>query len=464
MKDGRFLLIVDNFETVKNKNAFWQFLLEIPSPTKVLGTSRTTFAEGCLTIEVRELAKEESLEIFANECKSLGLDPTSLLTKRTEKEIVERTGGVPLALKHIAILVHRGAVLDQALQKLGAQSGPLAEFCFRETFKTLGQQEKTVWLCFGIFQRPVAVGELVAITGLPEEDVKKTLNMLRQYSIVNRSLDEEGYETFSCLPLTLEFAKKEIETWAAADEMMHRYRQYRNLISRAGIKKGGTGAAQIFRETGVVHPRLLAHELARRALAYHRDGDTAQAFELIAEAEKIEPKEKSVWENKAEMQLAEGQYDAAGETLQHLLELSPHDVTTLRKLAYVEKLAGQWNQAVEYARRVTQLPGSTRKDWHILGTMYYKKARAERDQGEDLKKEESLLNAIGCFKSSFFPKVASYDEKNHNVVVCDTLARTYMHLRRFDEAEETIKKGLELDPNNYMLLDLQRGLSERVRH
>ncbi len=50
--------------------------------------------------------------------------------------------------------------------------------------------------------------------------------------------------------------------------------------------------------------------------------------------------------------------------------------------------------------------------------------------------------AIECFKSSFFPKPASYDERNHNAIVCDTLARTYMRLRRFEEAEETIKKGL----------------------
>jgi hypothetical protein len=295
LESQRFLVIIDNFETVKNKNSFWEFLLTIPRPSKVLVTSRETFAEGCITIQVPELGREEALEVFANECKALGVDPVTLLNKRTEKEIMERTAGVPLALKHIAILIHRGATLEQALQRLGGKTGPIADFCFRETFRTLEKPEKTVWLAMGIFQRPVAVGELVQVTALPEKEVRDILNTLKQYSIVNRSVDQEGYEIFSCLPLTLEFARKEADTWPLADELRHRFSQYRTLISRAGIKKENTAAARIFREAGVVHPRLLAQELARRALGSQREGDTPQALELIAEAEKIDPKEKSVY-------------------------------------------------------------------------------------------------------------------------------------------------------------------------
>jgi tetratricopeptide (TPR) repeat protein len=462
LANGRFLIIVDNFETVKNKGAFWNFLLEVPAPTKVLVTSRELSSEGCVTIELREVGAKEALQIFANECENLGLGTKSILSKRQEKAIIERTGGVPLALKHIAIMIHRGVTFDQAIERLGAKSGPLAEFCFRQTFTTLGQNEKTVWLAMGLFQRPIWPSELTPVTTIPEEEVRSILNTLKTYSIVNRSLDDEGYETFSCLPLTLEFAKKELETWPGSAEMAHRYRQYRLLFSRAAIKKEGSGVARIAKETGVVHPMLLAQELARRALSCQREGDTAQAFELIAEAEKIYPKEKSIWETKAEIQLAEGQYEAARETLVRLIDTSPYDVTILRKLAYLEKFAGQWSQAVDYARKVTNLPTSTKKDWHILGTMYYKKAYAEKEQGEHLKKEESLLDAIECFRVSLVPKPISYEEKKHNIVVCDTLARTYMHLHKYDDAERTIMKGLELDPENHILQDLQKELTGRA--
>jgi len=171
-----------------------------------------------------------------------------------------------------------------------------------------------------------------------------------------------------------------------------------------------------------------------------------------------------VWDVKAEIQMAEGQYEAAVETLFQLLGITPHDPTILRKLAHIEQVLARWDQAIEYSRRVTLLPGATKKDWHILGTMYYRKARAEKDRGEHLKKQEALLNAVECFNSAFITNASSYDERKHNVIVCDTLARTFLHLKRFSEAEDTVRKGLELDPKNYMLLELQLELQEKAKY
>lgn len=462
LKSARFALVVDNFETVKNKTAFWDFLLSVPRPSKVLVTSRETFSEGCRTIEVKELGQEDAIQLFKNECQHLGVDLGSHLNKRSEKQILDSTGGIPVALKHIAILLERGVSLEQALQRLNARAGPVAEFCFRETFGALSKAEKMVWLGMGIFARPVAVTELVLVTDLPENEVLTILNTLKKYSIVNRAVDKENYETFSCLPLTLEFARKEAEAWAGAEEMAHRHRQYRALISRAGVSKEKSAAAKVFRETGVVHPRFVAQELARRALAQYRDGNLAEATRLIEEAERIGPREPSMLGTRAEIQTAEGQYEAARSTLRELLQTSPHDLAILRKLYYVENLLGDWDQAVAYLRKVTQLPGSTKKDWHILGTMYYRKARTERERGEDLKKQESLLNAIDCFNSSFIPNPKTIIERKHNAVTCDILARTHTHLRQYDEAEQVINRGLQLDPGDQRLLELKQQV-ERPR-
>src|SRR5205814_5585958 len=101
LMDGRFLLVVDNFETVKKKQAFWEFMLEMPAPSKVLVTSRETFSEGCLTVQVLELDQEEALEVFRNECQNLGLASRNNLQTAKEKDhLIQRTGGIPLALKH----------------------------------------------------------------------------------------------------------------------------------------------------------------------------------------------------------------------------------------------------------------------------------------------------------------------------------------------------------------------------
>ncbi len=465
LADGRFLLAIDNFETVKRKPAFWDFLLEIPAPSKALVTSRETFSEGCITIQVLELGEKEALEVFQNECRNLDVsDSKMLLSQRNKEQLIQRTGGIPLALKHIAILLARGYGLSDALQKLSGKQGPIADFCFRETFKILDKIEKTTWIALGIFERPVAVGELVQITGLSETELLNSLNTLKTYTIVNRATDGEGFQEFSCLPLTLEFAKKEAENWLPASEMMHRYKQYRTVIARAGVEDSRSEAGRIIKESGAVHPRLVARELAKRAMTLYRSGDVLEAMELIKSAERVDPGEKSVWEVKAEIEMGEFEFDLARDSYIKLLTFSRYDLNALRQLAFIEKRLEHWDQAIEYGRRVTQLPGATKKDWHILGNMYYRNGRVEWEKGNRTKREAALLEAVECLKAAFYPNPSSYAEKKHNVVACDTLARTYKYLGRQQDAEETILKGLDWEPYSSMLLDLQLSLLDRQRH
>lgn len=459
---GRFLLVIDNFETVKRKEKFWEFLLDIPSPSKVLVTSRETFSEGCLTSQITELPEADALEVFSQECRALGDNPEPVLkNKKDRTELAARTGGVPLALKHIAILLHRGEPLADALHRLSAKVGPIAEFCFRETFKILGKGEKSVWVAMGIFQRPATIGELVQVTALSEHELQEILNTLRQYSIIARSVDEEGYEVFSCLPLTLEFARKEADSWAGASEMAHRYRQYRAVISRAGILEGQSEAARIARSAGVVHPKLLARELARKALAVYREGRSTEAMELIEAAERIDKQQQAVWEARGQIELGEFEYHAAYDSYLKLLDISPFDLNALRQLVYICKLLEEWDLEIEYGRKVVQLPGSSKKDWHMLGMAYYRKAKIEKDKGRYDEKEAALLNAVECFSSALIPNPRNNQEKHHNKYACHSLALTYIHLKRFEEAEATIIKGLEWVPYDETLLDVQRTLLER---
>jgi tetratricopeptide (TPR) repeat protein len=465
LSGGRFLLVIDNFETVKRKETFWRFLLDIPAPSKVLVTSRETFSEGCLTLQIVELTREEALEVFTNECRNLGIDSRAFLrSPKDTEELLNKTGGVPLALKHIAILLERGKSFTEALQRLGAKEGPIADFCFRETFKSLEQPEREVWAALGIFQRPVVVGELVQVSAIPIVDLLPILNTLRKYSIVNMVADEDGNDVFSCLPLTMGFARKEAEKWPPAAEILHRYKQYRALMSRAGISEKSSEVGRAIQSSGAVHPKLVARELARRAMSLYRAGEDVSALELIESAVKLDSSERGVWEVKAEIEMGEFQYETAMDSYLKVLTLAPYDINALRQLVYIAKRLEEWDLAIQYGRQVTQLPLAIKKDWHILGSMYYKKARVEKERGNQSKKEEALLEAIDCLKVAFYQTPSNYSEKKHNTFVCDTLARTFNHLRRFDEAEEVIVKGLEWDPYNQMLLEIQQTMFDRPRY
>jgi tetratricopeptide (TPR) repeat protein len=460
LSSARFLLVIDNFETVKKKDALWDFLTEVPAPSKVLVTSRETFSEGCWTLALKELTDSEALEVFSNECKWLEVDPAPIVNNDKNKTaLLQSTGGVPLALKYVAILLDRGKMLSEALQGLDPSRGPIADFCFRGTFNALDKVEKTVWVAMGIFQRPVSQGELVQITELSELEVSRALQVLRKYTIINRDLGQDGHEVFWCLPLTLEFAKRQLDSWPGTSEMTHRYKQFRALVKKAGITDTGV---RTLKEAPVIHPRLLARELSRAALAKYRTGGHGEALELVENAVRLDPGEVSVWEAKAEIERGEYQYEAAFDAYKRVIELSPYNLPALREITLIAKNLELWTTAIEYGRRVTQLPGATKKDWHILGHMYYRKAQIEQQRGDPKKAEEAFLVAIDSFKSALINNSQTSADKKHNAMVCDTMARAYMRVRMFDEARDTVIEGLVEDPYNSMLLDLQMQLLGRT--
>ncbi len=459
---GRFLLVIDNFETIKRKEKFWEFLLDIPTPSKILVTSRETFAEGCLILQVTELQEMDALEVFQHECEALELNPHLILKSTKERaELVSKTGGIPLALKHIAILIHRGSSLEEALKRLSASSGPIADFCFKETFKVLEKEFKSVWLAFGILQRPAAVGELVQLTTLPEYQVVNILTTLKKYSIVIRSVDTDGFEIFSCLPLTLEFARKEIQSWPGAGEMTHRYREYRSIMATAGIKEPGSEAGRFIRAASVLHPKLLPRELARKALVVFREGRTEDALKLLDSAQNIDSNQPSIYDARAQIAMGEFEYQAAYDSYAKLVALTPANISALRELTNLCKILEDWDAAIDYGRKVINLPGATKKDHHILGMMYYRRAKVEKDKNNQNGKEASLLSAIDCFKSAFISNPKSFSDRNHNKYACHSLALTYMHLRRIRDAEEALAQGLAYAPYDRTLLDLQKSLYDR---
>ena len=301
------------------------------------------------------------------------------------------------------------------------------------------------------------------MTGLADLEVDRILATLTKYSVVARSIDNEGFEAFSCLPLTLEFAKKEAESWAGASEMSHRYRQYRAVISRAGISEGRSEAAQIARTAGVVHPKLLARELSRKALAIYREGRPVEALELVDVAQRIDARQVAVWEARAQIHMGEFNYHAAYDSYLALLGIAPFDLNVLKQLVYISKVLEEWDLEIEYGRRLVQLPGATAKDWHILGMAYYKKAKVERDNARNDEKQAALLNAVEAFTSGLIANPRSRQEKHQNKYACHSLALTFIHLKRFEEAEEILLKGLEWVPYDESLLDLQTTLISRQR-
>ncbi|MDW8227361.1 MAG: hypothetical protein RMJ60_06145, partial [Anaerolineales bacterium] len=85
------LLIVDNLETVEDKDQVLDFLdADLTPSTKVIITTRERVLAHSL-IRLEELTREEALELLAYEAQEKGAS----LTRERMETIYERIGGIP---------------------------------------------------------------------------------------------------------------------------------------------------------------------------------------------------------------------------------------------------------------------------------------------------------------------------------------------------------------------------------
>jgi hypothetical protein len=93
-----YLLIVDNFETVKD-DAVRDFLLRLPEPSKALITSREQKLRQAWAVSLKGLAREEALTLIRSEGRRLGLASVEKAEERMLLRLYQATGGAPLAIK-----------------------------------------------------------------------------------------------------------------------------------------------------------------------------------------------------------------------------------------------------------------------------------------------------------------------------------------------------------------------------
>src|SRR5690606_3466053 len=164
--------------------------------------------------------------------------------------------------------------------------------------------------------------------------------------------------------------------------------------------------------------------------------------------------------------LQSNQFDVAEEKLTQSLEMNPSNLGTVHNLAVVYLQTNQLDKAEETLKnelellevyKVLQEPGQEEalaqqeeQVNQLLQTMPFRRAAARADQAM---KEENLDEAI-----------SAYDEliqmQPDNAAIYYNKAVALMQAEKIDEAEATLQKALELDPNQKMYQDLKKQIDQ----
>ncbi len=126
--DRRYLVVVDNLETVTDLETLMPILRRLAGPTArfVLTTREGFFGEpGVYSYVLRELGEADALALVREEARVHNVQPLLAASDAELRPIYERVGGNPLALRLVVGQVHVHAldtVLEDLLTTRGARS------------------------------------------------------------------------------------------------------------------------------------------------------------------------------------------------------------------------------------------------------------------------------------------------------------------------------------------------------
>lgn len=108
----RSLLIVDNMETIEDRNQVIEFLYNLPICVKVVITTRERIA--LLPISLRNLPLNDGLQLIQQQAGEKGIS----INDAESQLLYDRTGGIPLAIVYALGQVSCGYSLNSVLEKL----------------------------------------------------------------------------------------------------------------------------------------------------------------------------------------------------------------------------------------------------------------------------------------------------------------------------------------------------------
>ncbi|WP_193197183.1 tetratricopeptide repeat protein [Nostoc sp. MG11] len=212
----RTLLIVDNMETIEDRNEVIEFLYNLPICVKVVITTRERIA--LLPISLRNLPLDDGLQLIQQQAGEKGIT----INDEDSELLYTRTGGIPLAIVYAIGQVSSGYSLNSVLEQLASATGDVARFCFEKSVQSIkGQSPHKLLMSLAIFPDSptlAAVAEVAGLTFAPDS-VNSGLARLQQLSLVNLNSETKRYEMLS---LTREYALAELAAYPDFEKQARR--------------------------------------------------------------------------------------------------------------------------------------------------------------------------------------------------------------------------------------------------
>lgn len=210
LKRQATLLIVDNLETMEDKQEILSFLYELPRSVKVVVTTRERVLFSPIRLE--QLTREAALGLIEEEAqeKEAGISEEQAL------QLYDHLGGIPAALIYAIGQIASGYSVETVLRRIPKADSDVARFCFEGSIEQLqGKPAHHLLMTLAMFPKPPRREALIKTAGYMADNiaVEEGLAQLRKLSLI-----KEQESRYTMFPLTREFALSELAAHASFEQ------------------------------------------------------------------------------------------------------------------------------------------------------------------------------------------------------------------------------------------------------
>jgi tetratricopeptide (TPR) repeat protein len=210
----RGFLFVDNLETVDDPLLF-QFLEDLPLPTKALVTSRKAkIRVANYPIEVGSFSEPEAVSFLGEISQAVGKDYLADLVESEKKILVNSCERIPLVIEWLvgrAKSAEKALGLAEGLAKQGRHGEELLEFSFRRVYEEMTPEQRSVLHVLSLTNTPLPIEAVSAGAGLAPHQAADVIEELKDYSLIERVYDTSYRDlVHSLLAVTGAFVYREV--------------------------------------------------------------------------------------------------------------------------------------------------------------------------------------------------------------------------------------------------------------
>lgn len=227
------LLVIDNLETIEDKQSVLSFLYDMPVSVKVIITTRER--QSFSPVRLTELTENQGLQLIQRKETEMSIS----LTDAERLELYRVTGGIPAAIIYAIGQLSAGYLSQTVLRTVKNAEGDVARFCFKGSIQPLrGKAAHHLLMAIAMFPKGPVRSAAAHSAGYRDDPIVVEEEMVRLQRL---SLITQSEERYSMLPLTREYSIAEL---ASFPEFERNARERWVNWYRAFIEKYGGDAYQ----------------------------------------------------------------------------------------------------------------------------------------------------------------------------------------------------------------------------